>query len=130
MKLLLDTHVFLWWAAGDPRVSPKAAYALEDMSNELFFSAASVWEMAIKVSVGKLQLVGPAHEVIPRYLAIGGVQSTATLRGQARVHLLAALPRHHNYPFDRMLIAQAQIEGLTLLSSDAMFSRYDVQLLW
>ena len=129
MKLLLDTQCWLWWFAQPERLSEEAIAHIADETNELWFSVASVWEMGIKVAIGKL----PLPEPIDSYISTRMVQlGTRTLEITA-THALraAALPLHHRDPLDRMLIAQAQLENMTLVSADLMFRQYsDISLLW
>ncbi|NDJ19259.1 PIN domain-containing protein [Myxacorys almedinensis A] len=129
MKLLMDTHCWLWWFTQPERLSEEAIAHLSDETNEVWFSVASVWEMGIKVAIGKLPLPEPIDSYISSRMVRLGARSleiTATHALRA-----AALPLHHRDPFDRMLIAQAQLEGITLVSADAMFRQYDnFSLLW
>jgi PIN domain nuclease of toxin-antitoxin system len=122
LRLLLDTHVLLWWLADDPALS-KQARALIANEPEVFASAASAWEIAIKRALGKLE----APEDLLSVLEVGGIRRLPIDLQHAAV--AGALPRHHDDPFDRMLVAQAQREGLTLLTSDARISRYAVTVL-
>jgi PIN domain nuclease of toxin-antitoxin system len=122
LRLLLDTHVLLWWLADDPALS-KQARALIANEPEVFASAASAWEIAIKRALGKLQ----APEDLLSVLEAGGIRGLPIDFQHAAV--AGALPRHHDDPFDRMLVAQAQREGLTLLTSDPRISRYAVTVL-
>jgi PIN domain nuclease of toxin-antitoxin system len=121
VKLLLDTHVLLW-AAGQPeRLSPAARDLLEDLDNELVFSAASLWEIAIKRGLGRADF-----RVEPRLLRRGLLDSGYTelpITSQHGVHI-DSLPPLHKDPFDRMLLAQALCEGITLVTSDAQVARY------
>lgn len=127
MNLLLDTHTLLWALAGDRRLGRDAANRITDPANSIWVSAASAWELAIKVGLGRLQLRDPLEEFLPREiercnflaLPIGITHALATRH----------LPPHHNDPFDRMLIAQAAIEGLTLVTADAAIRHYDVAIL-
>jgi PIN domain nuclease of toxin-antitoxin system len=127
MPLLLDTHAFLWWL-GDSRNLPAAwRRAISEPSAQVFVSAASLWEIAVKRDLGKLRLALPASltlETLPPAcgftdLAIEGKHAAA----------VAGLPRHHADPFDRILIAQARVEGLTLVTADRVMDRYDVERL-
>jgi PIN domain nuclease of toxin-antitoxin system len=122
MRLLLDTHVLLWWLADHPALS-KQARALIANEPEVFASAASAWEIAIKRALGKLE----APEDLLSALEAGGIRRLPIDFQHAAV--AGALPRHHDDPFDRMLVAQAQREGLTLLTSDSHTSRYAVAVL-
>jgi PIN domain nuclease of toxin-antitoxin system len=127
MRLLLDTHVFIWWADDPERLSPAALAALEDEANELLLSVASVWEMQIKIQLGKLKLSLPLKELIKNQQETNNL----TVSPVALPHVLAleALPFHHKDPFDRLLIAQSIEEGLTLVTADSQFSAYSVKLL-
>jgi PIN domain nuclease of toxin-antitoxin system len=122
MRLLLDTHVLLWWLADDPALSRQARGLIAN-EPEVFASAASAWEIAIKRALGKLE----APEALPAALDAGGIRRLPIEFEHAAV--AGALPRHHDDPFDRMLVAQSQCEGLTLLTSDARISSYAVAVL-
>jgi PIN domain nuclease of toxin-antitoxin system len=122
MRLLLDTHVLLWWLADDPALS-KPARALIASEPEVFASAASAWEIAIKRALGKLE----APEDLLPALEAEGIRRLPIDFEHAAV--AGTLPRHHDDPFDRMLVAQAQREGLTLLTSDDRISQYAVTVL-
>lgn len=129
MKLLLDTQCWLWWFAQPERLNEDAIAHIADETNELWFSVASIWEIGIKVSIGKL----PLPEPIDSYISTRMVQLGARYLEITAPHALraAALPLHHRDPFDRMLIAQAQIEGMMLVSADPIFKEYsDLSLLW
>ncbi len=124
MRLLLDTHAFLWVVGEPERLGPIARAALAEPAEEGFVSVASAWEIAIKVAAGKLEF--PA----------AGFEADVERAGYAQLPILAphalaagALPRHHGDPFDRMLLAQARLEGLTLVTSDAAMGPYGVPLL-
>jgi PIN domain nuclease of toxin-antitoxin system len=123
VNLLLDSHAFLWWLAEDSRLSTGARQAVADPSSIVHVSAATVWELSIKASLGKLDLGGAdlAEEIEENDF----VELPVTAR-----HSMAAaiLPRHHDDPFDRMLIAQARIEGLTVVTRDPAFRAYDVAI--
>jgi len=128
LTYLLDTGVWLW-SVGDPsRISRKARDVMADVRQELFLSAVTSWEVAIKAASGKLHLPEPPDLYVPRRMASQGLRPLAV----SHQHALAvfALPAHHRDPFDRLLIAQAQVEDMTLISADSMFDRYPVQLLW
>jgi PIN domain nuclease of toxin-antitoxin system len=122
MRLLLDTHVLLRWLADDPALSKQARVLIAN-EPEVFASAASAWEIAIKRALGKLE----APEDLLSALEAGGIRRLPIDFQHAAV--AGALPRHHDDPFDRMLVAQAQREGLTLLTSEARISRYAVAVL-
>lgn len=123
MRLLLDTHVLLWATAEPERLAERLRHALAVPGNTVFVSAASVWEIAIKRALGRI--VFPLED-LDAVLARAGFEDLPI----AAAHAIAAggLPRHHADPFDRMLIAQAQVEDLTLVSEDAAFGAYDVRL--
>ena len=127
MKLLLDTHIFIWWADQPEKLSPAALSALEDEANELLLSVASVWEMQIKIQLGKLKLSLPLKELVKNQQETNDL----TVSPVALTHVLAldALPFHHKDPFDRLLIAQGILEGLTVVTADSQFSAYSVKLL-
>ncbi len=127
MKLLLDTQAFLWFLSGDRKLSAKARAALRQSSAELYLSSASVWEMAIKASLGRLELPKPLDQFMQVRLEDGFRPLPLDWRHAAAVQ---DLPLHHRDPFDRMLAAQAQVEGMTLVSADKAFQAYDVRLLW
>jgi PIN domain nuclease of toxin-antitoxin system len=123
VKLLLDSHAFLWWLAEDAKLSAGARQAVADPASTVHVSAATVWELSIKASLGKLDLDGA--DLLEEIEENDFVELPMTAR-----HALAAatLPRHHDDPFDRMLIAQALLEGLTLVTRDSAFRAYGVAI--
>ncbi|HEX8526384.1 type II toxin-antitoxin system VapC family toxin [Allosphingosinicella sp.] len=124
MKLLLDTHALLWWLADDARLGPKSRTRIGDRDNEVLVSHVSLWEIAIKIGIGKLRLdIGEALAAIRDR----GLDQLSL----APSHLvaLAALERHHRDPFDHMLVAQAIVEGATLMSDDGRMGDYPVAVL-
>ena len=129
MRVLLDTNVFLWCIGGEKsRLSRRAAAVLEDEETELLLSAVSLWEIALKVRAGKLELPEEwefFHEQMT-LLRIGGVLSVEA----GHVFRLFRLPDHHRDPFDRLLVAQCQVEKLPLVASDAARRRYDIEVVW
>lgn len=127
MTLLVDTHAFLWFMTGDGRLSAAARQVMEDASAGWCLSAASVWEMAIKSSLGRLTLPAAATE----YIA-GKVQAGLVVLPVEWSHAAAVerLPHHHDDPFDRLIIAQAQAEGLSLVTRDVLFRDYGVRVIW
>jgi PIN domain nuclease of toxin-antitoxin system len=127
MKLLLDTHAFIWWDSDQSRLSAAALAAIRDPANEVLISVVSVWEMQIKSQLGKLPLGQPLSVIISQQQANGIQVQSVTLQ-----HVLAveSLPAIHKDPFDRLLVAQATIEGATLITSDRIFGQYPVQVLW
>lgn len=128
MRLLLDTQCWLWWFSQPERLSEEIIERIADESNEVWLSVASIWEMGIKVAIGKLPLPEPIDNYISTRMAQLGARSLEITASHAL--RAAVLPLHHRDPFDRMLIAQAQIEGMTLVSADAIFNQYEVSILW
>ncbi len=127
LRALLDTHVFLWALGEVNRLSEKARQAIEDPANEIYVSAAVVWEIAIKYALGKLQLPSEPATYIPARVGALGFRELPIRFEHAL--LAASLPRHHRDPFDRMLIAQARIEGMTFITDDQLVARYFVNFL-
>jgi PIN domain nuclease of toxin-antitoxin system len=128
VKLLLDTHTLLWWLDGDERLSDPAKAAIGDEATRVFVSAASAWEITTKVRIGKLP---GAIEVAERFLEIIIDQDFDTLPISVEHARHAGLmPGEHRDPFDRMLIAQSQIEGLTLVSNETLFDHFGIRRLW
>jgi len=128
MKTLLDTHALLWLLDGDSRLSQKSRKVFLDRSNNLYFSMASLWEMAIKLSLGKLELRENWYDTLTREMRVNAVhwlpiEPHHCLR-------LEHLPFHHRDPFDRMLIAQVLAEDMVLLTADPQLSTYAVECLW
>ncbi len=122
--LIVDTHAALWFLEGDRRLSVAARTLIEDDRTERRLSAVSVWEVAIKHGLGKLDMPAGFYEVLYRQ----GVRGLPVTDKHARQ--VADLPLHHEDPFDRLLVAQAQVEGMAILSSDARLRAYDVPVLW
>jgi PIN domain nuclease of toxin-antitoxin system len=128
MRLLLDTHTLLWFCEGSSSLSISARSAIEDPANQTHVSHVTAWEVAIKVSLGKLSLAIPYQDLFPGALLTNGF---AVLPADFRhYNQLLSLPFHHRDPFDRLLIAQALVEGMTLVSSDPHFRAYGVPVLW
>ncbi|HSN87940.1 MAG TPA: type II toxin-antitoxin system VapC family toxin [Thermoanaerobaculia bacterium] len=123
MNLLLDSHAFLWWLAEDPRLGAGARQAVADPASIVHVSAATVWELAIKASLGKLDLDGA--DLVAEIEENDFLELPMTARHSAAA---ATLPRHHGDPFDRMLIAQAQVEGLTIVTRDPAFRAYGIAI--
>lgn len=123
MRLLLDTHVLLWWLADDQRLGEAARAALADATNRVWVSAVSIWEVRIKQRIGKLELPPSFADAV----ASSGFDDLAFTSTHA--HAVERLPDHHRDPFDRALIAQAKIEDLTLVTADARLAAYDVDRL-
>jgi PIN domain nuclease of toxin-antitoxin system len=128
MTLLLDTHTLLWFLTNDPSLSVRARSAIEDPANGAHISAASLWEVAIKTALGKLKLPAPYADIFPRQLETNGFGLLPI--APAHCAVLLTLPFHHRDPFDRLLLAQAKAEGMTLVTDDGQFAPYGVQLLW
>ena len=128
MRLLLDTHALLWFCEGNPALSATARAAIEDSTNERYVSHATPWEVAIKISLGKLELRVGYDALFPGVLNSNGFEFLPS----SPVHYRALIPlaRHHGDPFDRLMIAQAQVEALTIITCDPQFSAYGVPLLW
>lgn len=123
MKLLLDTHAFLWWLSDDARLGPSARTAIASRAALVHVSAATVWEIAIKSALGKLEVDG---DVVEEVAANHFIELPIAARHAAAA---GALPRHHDDPFDRLLVAQAQLEELVVVTRDPAFGRYDVRVL-
>jgi PIN domain nuclease of toxin-antitoxin system len=128
MNILLDTHAFLWFVDDSPRLSDPARVLIESDDVQPFISMASLWEMAIKISLGKLQLQEPYEKFIPQQLATNGI-GVLNL-SMEHVAAIAALPFHHRDPFDRLIAVQARIEKMTLVSADPVFDIYEIERVW
>ncbi len=128
MRLLIDTHTFLWFVWDDSRLSAAAKGMIEDMANELLLSAASIWEMAIKVGTGKLSLGAELDIFLNDHMVKNGIQ----LLGISIPHVAAVskLPPVHRDPFDRLIVAQSVVEGVPLVSADPLLESYGIQRLW
>jgi PIN domain nuclease of toxin-antitoxin system len=127
MRVLLDTHALFWWFSAPDRLSTRARSILSNSQNQVFVSAATAWELAIKVSLGKIDATGLVME-LERYVEQEGFSElTISLRQATRAGLL---PAHHRDPFDRLLVAQAQDLNLPVLSADRALDRYDVRRVW
>ncbi len=124
MKLLLDTHIFLWFISGDSRLSLNARFVIEDLSNEKFVSAASLWEISIKHSLGKLDLSDNFDALFPKQLEINGFEMLSIKTWP--LSKLISLPFHHRDPFDRLLAAQASAENMQMVSADKIFDSYKI----
>lgn len=127
MRLLLDTHVWLWLQSSRKRIRDDVREQLADESNEVLLSAASSWEIAIKYARGTLPLPQPPSEYIPSRMRRDRVDGLPVSHAHA-VHV-ANLPLHHADPFDRLLVAQAQLEGISLVTVDPQIERYDVPVI-
>jgi PIN domain nuclease of toxin-antitoxin system len=128
MNLLLDTSTFLWWITSDSKLSERAQSLIAGESNTLFVSAASGWEIATKFAIGKLPLPGSPSIYVPEQMQINGfVALPVEMSHSLHVH---SLPLHHKDPFDRILIAQSQIESMPILTADPLIKQYGVPVLW
>jgi PIN domain nuclease of toxin-antitoxin system len=126
--MIVDTHVFLWWAEDSPRLSRKARAMLGDGSRHLLWSVASTWELSIKVGLGRLRLPEPVLDYVMSRMAHHGIDSLAVEHAHAA--RVAELPRRHGDPFDRLLIAQALVERVPILTADPRFKDYDIDVVW
>lgn len=128
MRLLLDTHAFLWWAGDAPGLTSRARKIIADPQNECFLSLASCWEMAIKASLEKLKLTQPVERFVTEQLHENGFR----LLGIELAHVakVESLPFHHRDPFDRLIVAQALSEKMTIVSADKTLSEYGVKRIW
>jgi PIN domain nuclease of toxin-antitoxin system len=127
LKLLLDTHVWLWMQVSPDRMQPEARARIADGNNEILLSAASGWEIAIKYSLGRLPLPEDPVSYVPSRMSRSGTRGLPVQHAHALA--VAGLPRLHRDPFDRVLVAQALIEKATLVTADAQLAQYDVPLL-
>jgi PIN domain nuclease of toxin-antitoxin system len=128
VKALLDTNAFLWFVEGQPRLSDSARGVIEDVSNDMLVSSGSLWEIAIKVSLGKLEMTEPFGDLIPRELR----RHLMTVLPASLEHFarLVGLPFHHRDPFDRLFAAQALVEGVPIISPDSIFDTYGLRRIW
>ncbi len=127
MRVLLDTHAFLWWVSDSPQLTPRARTAIQG-AEDVFLSVASCWEMAIKISLGKLQLAQPIERFVSEQLQANDF--TLLSIGLDETGRTARLPFHHRDPFDRLLAAQAIEQKLVVVSADPLFRKYGVKRAW
>lgn len=128
MRLLLDTHAFLWFTLNDPQLSVPARNLIADPANDIEISPATYWEVAIKIGIGKYSLTESLQDFMEREIATNQFR---ILHIEPRhVAPLTSLPFHHRDPFDRLIIAQAMIEQIPVVSADAVFDAYPVQRFW
>jgi len=127
VRIILDTQCWLWMQADPARLSARSRKLIVEPANELLLSVASIWEIAIKTGLGKLELPAPVDEYVTSRMAEHGVRSLSI--EQAHALRVASLPPHHRDPFDRILIAQAQVENLPLLTSDRTLRAYDLKVI-
>ncbi len=128
MRVLLDTHVFLWWVEGDRALPAKARAALADQENECLISLVSAWELAIKAGLGKLKLALPVKRYVVEHAAANGFRML-DIR-MAHIGRVETLAPYHGDPFDRLLIAQAIEEKLPIVTADLVFRKYGVKRIW
>ena len=128
MKLLLDTHAFIWWDSNPDKLSPRALTLCQDRRNTLIVSVASLWEMQIKAQLGKLKLNIPMAELIEKQKETNAIKVlTISLE---HILELGNLPTIHNDPFDRLIIAQARVEDAMIISTDSILAQYPVTVVW
>jgi len=128
MKLLLDTHTFIWWDGEPDRLSPRALALCQQTENELILSVASLWEIQVKLQLGKIELAIPLPRLVESQRQSNGLQLLPV--EAAHVFALDALPAVHKDPFDRMLVAQARADDLRIVTKDAAIKEYPVQVEW
>lgn len=128
MRLFLETHVFLWFIAGSSDLSNKARTLIEDPNNQRFLSVESLWEMSIKVSIGRLD-IGMTFTELMQHEVYGNAIEVLQIQSE-HLDALAKLPFHHKDPFDRLIIAQSLAESMPLMSKDGEFGNYPITLLW
>ena len=128
MKVLLDTHVLLWFFMGDKRLSKRARKLIESDDNQCLFSDASLWEIAIKQSIGKLELVEPFDSRLTAALQRNAIETVPIEK--SHIFGVARLPFHHRDPFDRLLIATALVENLPIVTDDSAYKAYGANLVW
>jgi PIN domain nuclease of toxin-antitoxin system len=128
MKLLFDTHAFIWWDSNPSRLSPQVLAACQDRANSLILSVVSVWELQIKSQLGKLKLNLPLATLTERQIETNGIQVLPV--SLPHVLALESMPLHHKDPFDRLLVAQAIVEDAVLVTRDSAFAGYSAKLFW
>lgn len=128
MRILLDTHTFLWWIADDAQLSATARQIIANTDNTLYLSAASGWEIAIKTRLGKLRLAHDVQGYVAEQIALNAIHVLPIAMSHA-LHV-STLPDHHRDPFDRMLVAQSQVEQLPILTIDPLIAQYPVATIW
>lgn len=128
MKLLLDTHAFLWFIEGNQNLGLTAKNAIESSTNQRYLSIASLWEIAIKVSIGKLEIGMTLTELVNRQV-YGNAIDLLEIQSQ-HLDTLAALPFHHKDPFDRLILSQGLTENIAIITKDGLFANYPVTLIW
>lgn len=128
MNYLLDTHTLLWFCAGSDNLSKSARNTIENLENDRYLSIASLWEISIKLSLGKLHLSQPLEHFISEQIKACSLKLLPIRPNH--VYHVAELPFHHRDPFDRLLVAQCQLENLTLITADQRFNAYKINIAW
>lgn len=128
MRLLLDTHAFMWWDSDPDKIPEETFTLLKQPKNELLLSLVSVWEMQIKVQLGKLTLRNDLKDIVQQQQTTNGIELLPV--SLAHVLDIDELPYHHKDPFDRLLIAQSRVESVSLVSGDRIFQQYDCTVVW
>ena len=128
MRLLLDTHAFIWWDSEPSKMSDHSLALCQDPDNEVILSVVSLWEIQIKAQLGKLKLASPLRDLVDAQQKANGLQLLGIQPSHA--YALDSLPAHHKDPFDRMIVAQAKTEGLRIVTHDATIGRYPVDVEW
>ncbi len=128
MQYLLDTHVLIWWITADRRLSTRSISLIKNHRSTIYWSTASSWEITIKYALGRLEFDEPPERLIPSELKRNQIETVDIKNRYA--FLAGQLPAHHKDPFDRMLIAQATIESLEIISNDSILKSYDVPVCW
>lgn len=128
MRALVDTHVFLWWVTDDPALSERARRVIQEPDNDVYFSVASAWEIVIKAALGRLTVAGDLEAFVRGHVSRNAFRILPVhLEHALKVY---SLPAHHRDPFDRLLVAQASLEGLPIVTADPWMRRYDVEVIW
>ncbi len=128
MNLLLDSHIFIWWREEPAKLSPKAFSEISDANNNIFISVVTIWELQIKIALNRLTIKGGLENAVKDEQQNNGFQILPVNLSHALN--IENLPPHHSDPFDRLLISQAIVENMTLVSADKEFGKYQVNLLW
>ena len=128
MQFLIDTHALIWFILDNPKLSRKAKDMIEDKTNKRFVSTVCVWEIAIKMSIGKLNMGGTFEQLFPEQLTINDMQLLPITTDH--LYRIIDLPFHHRDPFDRLMIAQSIVESIPIISRDSAFDAYPIERLW
>ncbi len=127
-RYLLDTHTFIWWVNGSPKLSPAANKAMSSLENECYLSLVSTWEMAIKISLGKLKLATSLKRFITGNMVANDFKMLPI--DFSHINKIASLPFHHRDPFDRLLVAQSMTEKMPIISADTTLGAYSIERVW